>query len=131
FKHSTAQWYHLPQTTFLDKYKQHIVNEIRYLAIATTNDAQLTSKQISKLWPIESVTLVPRRSITAEQSGKSSKDTKPYYLFRLGKPLTIRDTVDNVPLRDFKNSMKLTTLEHLQQAASFDELQTVYQQALI
>ena len=27
--------------------------------------------------------------------------------------------------------MKLTTLEHLQQAANFSEIQTVYQQALI
>ncbi|MBH0064411.1 DUF2357 domain-containing protein [Psychrobacter sp. SZ93C1] len=131
FEHSTAQWYHLPQTTFLDKYKQHIVNEIRYLAIATTNDAQPTSKQISKLWPIKSVILVPRSVITAEQSGKSTNDTKLYYLFKLGKPLTIRDKIDNVPLRDFKNSMKLTTLEHLQQAANFSGLQTVYQQALI
>ena len=131
FEHSTAQWYHLPQTTFLDKYKQHIVNEIRYLAIATTNDAQPTSKQISKLWPIESVILVPRSVITAEQAGKSANDTKLYYLFKLGKPLTIRDKIDNVPLRDFKNSMKLTTLEHLQQAANFSGLQTVYQQALI
>ncbi|PYE39807.1 DUF2357 domain-containing protein [Psychrobacter fozii] len=131
FEHSTAQWYHLPQTTFLDKYKQHIVNEIRYLAIATTNDAQPTSKQISKLWPIESVILVPRSVITAEQAGKSANDTKLYYLFKLGKPLTIKDKIDNVPLRDFKNSMKLTTLEHLQQAANFSGLQTVYQQALI
>ena len=131
FEHSTAQWYHLPQTTFLGKYKQHIVNEIRYLAIATTNDAQPMSKQISKLWPIENVTLVPRRAITPEQAGKSSNDAKLYYLFKLGKPLTLRDKIDNVPLRDFKNSMKLTTLEHLQQAANFSKIQTVYQQALI
>ena len=34
-------------------------------------------------------------------------------------------------MRDFKNSMKLTTLEHLQQAANFSKIQTVYQQALI
>ncbi|RAJ96322.1 nuclease domain-containing protein [Aliidiomarina maris] len=53
FEQGTAQWYHLPQSTFLQKFKQHIAEEIRYLALASTSDTQSSSKQIDKLWPVK------------------------------------------------------------------------------
>uniref|UniRef100_UPI0026278FFD restriction endonuclease-like protein n=1 Tax=Paenalcaligenes sp. TaxID=1966342 RepID=UPI0026278FFD len=70
FEQGTAQWYHLPQSTFLQKFKQHIAEEIRYLALASTSDTQSSTKQIDKLWPVRRVTVLPRYAITEEQAGK-------------------------------------------------------------
>lgn len=44
FEQGTAQWYHLPQTTFLQRFKQHIAEEIRYLALASTSEVQCSTK---------------------------------------------------------------------------------------
>jgi len=131
FKNGLAQWYHLPQSTFLKKYKQHIVNEIRYLALAMTSDQDSYSKQITMIWPIKNITLSPRYKINKEQAGKDSKSDLPYYLFELGKPLTLKDAIYNVPHRPFKNSMKLTTLTHLQETSVFSALGHVYEDALV
>ncbi len=131
FKKGLAKWYHLPQSTFLGKYKQYIVNEIRYLALAITSEQNTNSKQITMLWPIKNVTLKSRRAINEEQSGKSSDSFDLYYLFELGKPLTLKDAIIRVPHRPLRNSMKLTTLNHLEQAAKFSELKQVYDQALV
>lgn len=126
FRDGLAKWYHLPKNTLLGKYKQHIVNEIRYLALAMTSEQDAHSKQITKIWPIKNVVLKPRNKLTSEQAGSHSNSDEDYYLFELGKPLTLKNMVSRVPHRPFKNSMKLTTLDHLQQAATFNELQTVY-----
>ena len=131
FKNGLATWYHLPQQTFLNKYKLHIANEIRYLALAMTNVEHTSSKQITKLWPIKNVTLKPRSTLTIEQAGTGSDSAMPYYLFELGKPLTLKDSIDNVPHGPFKNSMKLTTLNYLEQTTKFSELQHVYADALV
>ncbi len=131
FKQGMAKWYHLPQKTFLEKYKHHVVNEIRYLALAITNKDSTGTKQITKLWPIKNITLKPRHRLTVEQAGRLSDDTKNYYLFELGKPLTLKDTINQVPHRPIRNSMKLTTLNQIQQTTRFSELQKVYDDALI
>ena len=126
-----AKRYHLPQETFLAKYKQHIVNEIRYLALAITDEQNVSTKQISRIWLIQALSLIPREKMTIEQAGSLSKNSKLYYLFELGKPLTLKDPIDNVPLRSFRQAMKLTTLEHLQQAEKFDDITQVYENALV
>ncbi|MGP4789155.1 DUF2357 domain-containing protein [Psychrobacter sp. 1Y11] len=131
FKNGLAKWYHLPQQTFIKKYKQHIVNEIRYLALAITDANNTGSKQITKLWPIKSMTLKPRSALTEQQAGKTSNTDKPYYLFELGKPLTLKDSIDNVPHTPIINTMRLTTLNQLQQATKFCELESVYDDALV
>ncbi|WP_226912950.1 hypothetical protein, partial [Halomonas sp. 3D7M] len=63
FEQGTAQWYHLPQKTFLAKFKQHIAEEICYLALASTSDIQRATKQIDKLWPVKRVSVLPRYAI--------------------------------------------------------------------
>ncbi|WP_440454270.1 DUF2357 domain-containing protein [Psychrobacter sp. ASPA161_9] len=131
FKNGLATWYHLPQSTFLGKYKQHIVNEIRYLALAITSEQNTNSKQITMLWPIKNVITLARNKITITQAGSLSNSAEDYYLFELGKPLTLKDAIIRVPHRPFRNSMKLTTLNHLEQAAKFSELKQVYDQALV
>lgn len=131
FEQGTAQWYHLPQSTFLQKFKQHIAEEIRYLALASTSDTQSSTKQIDKLWPVKRVTVLPRYAITEDQAGKKSSSADLYYLFELGKPLLLQTPVTNVPHRPMKNSMKLTTLTRLESVAKFTEVEKVYEEAMV
>ncbi|EKO3766345.1 restriction endonuclease-like protein [Vibrio metschnikovii] len=131
FEQGTAQWYHLPQSTFLQKFKQHIAEEIRYLALASTSDTQSLSKQIDKLWPVKRVTVLPRYAITEDQAGKKSGSADLYYLFELGKPLSLQTPVTNVPHRPIKNSMKLTTLTRLESVTKFTEVERVYEAAMV
>lgn len=131
FEQGTALWYHLPQSTFLQKFKQHIAEEIRYLALASTSDTQSSTKQIDKLWPVKRVTVLPRYAITEEQAGKKSGSADLYYLFELGKPLSLQTPVTNVPHRPMKNSMKLTTLTRLESVTKFTEVEKVYEEAMV
>ncbi|BBP47000.1 hypothetical protein THMIRHAS_23730 [Thiosulfatimonas sediminis] len=131
FERGTAQWYHLPQSTFVQKFKQHIAEEIRYLALASTSDTQSSTKQIDRLWPVKRVTLLQRYTITEDQAGKTSGSSELYYLFELGKPLTLQTPVTKVPHRPMKNSMKLTTLTRLESVTKFAELENVYAEAMV
>ncbi len=131
FEQGTAQWYHLPQSTFLQKFKQHIAEEIRYLALASTSDTQSSTKQIDKLWPVKRVTVLPRYTITEDQTGKKSGSADLYYLFELGKPLSLQTPVTNVPHRPMKNSMKLTTLTRLESVTKFTGVEKVYEEAMV
>jgi len=131
FEQGTALWYHLPQSTFLQKFKQHIAEEIRYLALASTSDTQSSTKQIDKLWPVKRVTVLPRYAITEDQAGKKSGSADLYYLFELCKPLSLQTPVTNVPHRPMKNSMKLTTLTRLESVTKFTEVEKVYEAAMV
>ena len=131
FEQGTALWYHLPQSMFLQKFKQHIAEEIRYLALASTSDTQSSTKQIDKLWPVKRVTVLPRYAITEDQAGKKSGSADLYYLFELGKPLSLQTPVTNVPHRPIKNSMKLTTLTRLESVTKFTEVERVYEAAMV
>ncbi|WP_332405911.1 restriction endonuclease-like protein [Vibrio metschnikovii] len=131
FEQGTALWYHLPQSTFLQKFKQHIAEEIRYLALASTSDTQSSTKQIDKLWPVKRVTVLPRYAITEDQAGKKSGSADLYYLFELGKPLSLQTPVTNVPHRPMKNSMIITTLTRLESVTKFAEVEKVYEAAMV
>lgn len=131
FEQGTAQWYHLPKSTFLQKFKQHIVEEIRYLALASTSDTQSSTKKIDKLWPVKRVTALPRYAIRKDQAGKKSDSADLYYLFELGKPLSLQTPVTNVPHRPIKNSMKLTTLTRLESITKFTEVEKAYEEAIV
>jgi len=131
FEQGTALWYHLPQSTFLQKFKLHIAEEIRYLALASTSDTQSSTKHIDKLWPVKRVTVLPRYVITEDQAGKKSGSADLYYLFELGKPLSLQTPVTNVPHRPMKNSMKLTTLTRLESVTKFTEVEKVYEAAMV
>ena len=130
FKQGTAQWYHLRQSTFLQKFKDPIANEIRYIALASTSDTHSSSKQIDKIWPVKRVKILPRCDITEDKAGRQSNSTDLYYLFELGRPLLLQKPVTNVPHRPIKNAMKLTTLSHLEHAAQFSQVTKVYQEAI-
>lgn len=131
FKNGTAQWYHIPQKIFLNKYRHHIADEIRFLALASDAEENPGSKKIDKIWPVKDVNLIPRNKISAAESGVESDSTELFYLFWLGKPLKLRAPVINVPAGSFRASMKLTRLSMLDAAAEFGDLDTVYDDALI
>lgn len=129
FEQGVARWYHIPESTFLLKYQRHIINELRYLALATDLDSA-DSKEINKLWPIKDIRLLPRNEITIEQAGSSSRSTKLYYLFELGQPLKLTNPIKGISQTSFMASMSLTTLANLEQVSHFSQLKQVYQKAL-
>lgn len=131
FEKGTARWYHLPKSTFVQKFKQHIAEEIRYLALAATSGTSGSTKTIDKLWPVKRVTVLPRSAITENQAGKTSPSTELYYLFELGKPLLLHSPLTKVPHRPIKNSMKLTTLTRLESVTKFSEVEKVYEEAMV
>jgi hypothetical protein len=131
FEQGTAHWYHLQQKTFLAKFKQHIAEEIRYLALASTSDTHSNAKQIDRLWPVKRVSLVPRYTITLEQAGKQSSAEELYYLFELSRPLKLQRAVINVAHQPIKYSMKLTTLTRLENVTEFSDVEEVYVEAMV
>lgn len=129
FEQGTAGWYHMPQATFVGKFEQHVVEEIRYLALARTSPSDSNSKQIDRIWPVLGVRLGPRHAITAAMAGKASTSDTAYYLFKLGRPLTLHQPIYRVP-HAIRPSMKLTTLKLLEQQSLFSQLPTVYPHTL-
>lgn len=130
FEQGTARWYHMPQSTFIEKYQHHVIEEIRYLALARTSPDASGSKQIDFVWPVLDVTVVPRNQIDVEQAGSLSSSEEKYYLFKLGEPLAMNQPLRKVPHRPQINSMRLTTLKQLQTKILFSELPAVYIEAL-
>ena len=134
FETGKAKWFHLPQKTFLEKYKKHVVEEIQFLALATTSKNSHYVKQIDKLWPVRGVSVLPRNMLSLEQTGKDPKDiedTEEYYLFELGRPLQLQNSIEAVPHRPTLHTMKLTTLSRLEKVELFKEVEAVYLEALV
>ncbi|WAT00546.1 restriction endonuclease-like protein [Rouxiella chamberiensis] len=131
FNSGDFRWYHLKKDTFLQKYESHVVDEIRFLALAGTSLTDSTTKQIERIWPVNKVTLVRRSQITVEQAGKSSDSEELYYLFHLGAALTLSKPILGVPHRPILNSLRFTTLTRLQKAHRFNEVEAIYREALI
>ena len=130
FEQGTAQWYHTPQTTFSREFKQHVVYEIRYLALGVTSESNSQTKQIDRLWPVKRVFLLPRYALSELQSGKNSTSSELYYLFELGRPLTLQRPVTKMPHIPIRNTMKLTTLNNLEAVQVFRDIEVVYSGAL-
>jgi hypothetical protein len=129
FENGTAQWYHIKQKAIHQLEGQigaHIVDEVRYLALASPSKQIPSTKQIDKVWSVKRVSLLPRNEITENQAGMQSGSDELYYLFELGKPLTLQQSVNNVPLRKFLHSMKLTTLSRIENVVKFSEVDEVY-----
>lgn len=131
FENGTAKWFHLPEKTFLSEYKQHIINEILYLALADTPEENPGFKKINKLWPVKKVSLVARSDINVEQAGKQASNNELYYLFKLGKPLYLNSFVSGIKNSPYRATMKLTTLGRLEKARVFSELEVVYPEAVV
>ncbi|MFJ5505982.1 DUF2357 domain-containing protein [Pectobacterium carotovorum] len=133
FENGTSAWYHTRVETFnqaMKNSRNHLVAEIRYLAIASTSDFDHHWKSIKKIWPVKSQKIVKRNELTVEHAGKLSTDSYDCILFELGKPLTLNTPIENVPHRPIRHSMKLTTLSALEAVQQFNSVKDVYKEAL-
>ena len=127
FADGSASWYHMPEDRFKEKnFGYHVAHEIRYIALAINSHSSSELKTIERLWPVNSVELLQRDKISQEQAGKKSTSCDTYFLFKLGKPLMLKDPIIHVPNSPFNDSLKLTTLVHLEQALEFSDLREVY-----
>jgi len=127
FRNGTARAYHIPTATFGLKFQHHIANEIRFLALM---DSHKRYSSIEKVWQVKSVSLVKRKEIPIEKSGKESSSNAFYYLFELGFPLVLPHPIPNNPQESFRQTLKLTTLELLENASNFSQIERVYANAL-
>ena len=128
FSNGSAQYYHMPEATFTLKFKEHVLPEIRFLALPVLDKTGM--HRIFKVWPIKNIQRLPRHQISAEQAGKSSiASDEMYILFTLGKALMLSVPIDDVPTVSFRSTMKLTTLELLQKERVFAHVKQVYQEA--
>lgn len=126
FQEGIAQWFYLSQDTLTSKLSINVLNEIRYLAIATLSGEDHNDAQIEKIWPVKRVCQTPRNKIAKEAVGITSESAEIYYLFELGRPLLLMNKILHVPYGSFRNSMKLTTLEYLNAVSQFSDLKCVY-----
>lgn len=77
------------------------------------------------------LTLKKRNELTIEQAGKLDENAELYWLFELQASMAIINDVEHLPIRNFKQSMKLTTLRGINQTTNFADLPVVYESALI
>lgn len=128
FRDGTARHYHIPMRTFDIVFQQHIVNELRFLAIMQSH---IEYSDIEYVWPIRRVQLLKRRDIPFECTGKDSSSEELYYLFTLSFPLQLPTKISNNPNDSFRKTLRLTTLEFLEKADSFQQIVPVYKEALL
>lgn len=126
----TNIWYHLPFNTFEGKYKKHVAQELAYLAIGNILAGE-TTRKIRRVWRIKTLTLKKRNELTIEQAGRLDENGELYWLFELQASMSISNDVEHLPIRNFKQSMKLTTLRGINQTKNFSDLPIVYESALI
>jgi len=133
FRQQSARWYHCPVSTFDARYATHVVRELEYLAIAVPPEESSDGSVIRDVWPIRDVRKVPRTCISPEQSGASkeiSDDETLYWLFELGNPTRLKQTVIGFPTSGFIDALRVTTLEQLSGVRTHSELTDVYGDAI-
>ena len=128
FNNDSLRFYHMPVSTFKLKFKEHVMDEVRYLALIPNHT---TSHHISKIWPVRKVQLVARNTIDVVITGKESHSDELYILFELGQPFSLMSTVLFQPDGTFRNSIKLTTMRQLEQVTELNSVQFVYQEAMV
>lgn len=124
FKEGTLHFYHLPVSTFLLKFKAHVIDEIRYLAIIPNHSIK---HEISEIWPIRNVQYLARNKIDSSITGKESDSDELYILFELGKSFSLKTQVMFQPDGTFRHSIKLTTMKQLEQVTQLTDAQAVYE----
>lgn len=85
---------------------------------------------ITKVWPVRKVRQLPRNEIDISITGKASTAKDSYFVFELGAPLTLASHKAYQASSQFRSTIKLTTLERLEAAADFDDIERVYTTAL-
>lgn len=125
FELGNAKHYHTKDLAFeRESIESHIVNEIRYLAVACSSDS--TNRKIEFIYPVIKTSYVRRSVITPEQSGTKniSSSSEMYWLFQLGSAMRLKNPLSLKNVRKFK--IKLSSLKVLANVAAWDEIPEKY-----
>ncbi len=132
FRKGTAKYYHTKADIFKADFKQHILNEIKFLAIAYPDENNQWI--IDKVYPIEQVETLEREIIQHKlgltQLGAENLSNEPYYLFKLGIPMRLLNEVKSIPTEQFRLSVKLCELSALQKVVEFGDILGNYRSVL-
>jgi predicted component of viral defense system (DUF524 family) len=128
FKNGSLRFYHLPLSTFELKHRAHVIDEIRYLALIPSH---LTAYSISLIWPVRSAQYRVRSKIDIAITGLQRDSDDLYVVFELGKPFSLKSPVIFQPDGNFRKSITLTTMKHLEQIKQLNDAQTVYEEAMV
>lgn len=128
FIDGTLTHYHLPVATFKLKYQDHVIDEIRYLALIPDHKSD---SKVSAVWPIRGVQYLPRREIDISITTKESDSDELYILFSLGQPVELKTPVIFQSNHNFRHSIKITTMQQLEQVTHLADAQRVYDEVMV
>lgn len=103
----------------------YLASEIQFLALAFEGN-------IERVYPIKRVEKLKCSQITFEQAESQKISDEEYYLFELNKPLRLEQSISGIPQLDaqgngFHHSIKVTTLDKLDDCLTFDEVEMVWE----
>ncbi|EHU2509962.1 restriction endonuclease-like protein [Acinetobacter baumannii] len=101
-------------------FDRHIIKELRFLALAFPSESR--GDEISKIWPIKSVSL---NSYT-KTNNSYDESLSYYYKFELGSPLILHSSISGVPNINITDSIRFTTLSKLEEVMKFSDILSVY-----
>ncbi|MFW1745767.1 nuclease domain-containing protein [Acinetobacter guillouiae] len=101
-------------------FDKHILNELRFLALAFPLKSGVN--EISKIWPIKSVSL----NSSTKNSNSHEKSLSYCYKFKLGAPLILNSPISEIPNININDSIRFITLSELESIVKFSEILSVY-----
>ncbi|QWE29901.1 DUF2357 domain-containing protein [Polynucleobacter sp. Adler-ghost] len=104
---------------------EHILREIKFVAISETKTTDQSNNFIDAIWPIKSVELGyadPRES----KNTSKCELAEPYWIISLGQKLKLNNAIENIAHYKKSDQVKLTTLELLDGVKDYDCIPEVY-----
>jgi hypothetical protein len=124
FMTGTADWYHIPASTTDKKISRTVMRELRFCAVAV-HPVGTAERRIEYLHEIESVRLVKRNRLTAEQAGSVDPDNQnEYWLLQLGASRLLPVAFSAGGIRKFR--FRLTGASDLLTAQNWSDLSERY-----
>lgn len=121
FGNGAARWFHMRfEASEREGIDPFIIREVRFLVISD----RTVPHQAYWIWPILSVKLKPRNTLTLEQAGGISTVSDRYWLFELGPPQALPHPLSNFPQRG--HHLKFVSLQNIWTSTSFADLPSVY-----
>lgn len=121
-----AKYYHTRGLAFSrQRIEEIVVAEAEYLAVSVQVDPS-SSSLISHVYPIKNAKPVKRRELTEEQTGtvKISDPDEDYWLFELGKSLSLKSPLEKTPGSHFR--VELVDLLELTEADAWNQVNSKY-----
>ncbi|HXE96163.1 MAG TPA: restriction endonuclease-like protein [Dongiaceae bacterium] len=124
FMTGTAGWYHIPASTTDKKISRTVMRELRFCAVAV-HTVGTAERRIEYLYEVESVRLVKRNRLTAEQAGSVNPDNQnEYWLLHLGAARLLPAAFSDGGIRKFR--FRLTGASDLLKAKNWNDLSERY-----